>query len=255
MGLVEYETTGAVARITMNRPPVNALDSKLIADIDEALSAAEDPAIRAVVIAGGKHFAAGADITRFIDAFDTESSETQASGLGAVVRRLELLQKPTIAAITGYALGGGLELAMGADFRYMASDAKVGQPEILLGIIPGAGGTQRLARIVGFQAAKEMNMSGRHLTAAEAHALGLADEVIEPDELSDDVMAAAARWAEGPTRAYWAVKKSMGDGYGHSIDAALEIERDAFDEVFVTADAKTGILAFVNKQKPDFSGI
>ena len=255
MCLVEYAVSGAVARITLNRPPVNALNSELIADIDSALAAAEAPEIRAVVITGTKHFAAGADITRFAEAFDSDDPEPQASGLGALVRRLELLEKPTIAAITGCALGGGLELAMGADFRYMATDAKVGQPEILLGIIPGAGGTQRLSRIVGFQVAKELNFSGRHLTAAEAYDLRLADKVVEAEELLEVAMTDAATWAQGPTRAYWAVKKSMGDGYGHSIDAALEIERDAFEEVFTTADAKTGILAFVNKEQAGFSGI
>ncbi|MDX2343411.1 MAG: enoyl-CoA hydratase-related protein, partial [Acidimicrobiia bacterium] len=215
---------------------------------------AEDPTIRAVVINGTKHFAAGADITRFVDAFDSEDSEPQASGLGAVILRLEALQKPTIAAISGYALGGGLELAMGADFRYLAADAKVGQPEILLGIIPGAGGTQRLARIVGFQAAKALNFSGRHMEAAEAESIGLADKVVEPADLISTTLADAAVMAAGPTRAYWAVKKAMGDGYGLALESALGVERDAFEEVFTTADAKTGILAFVNKEKPDFSG-
>jgi len=254
MSLVDYAVTAAVATITLNRPPVNALNSELIADIDAAVAQAADPAIRAVVITGNKHFAAGADITRFVDAFDSDNPEPQASGLGAAIRHLELLEKPTIAAIPGYALGGGLELSMGADFRYMATDAKVGQPEILLGIIPGAGGTQRLQRLIGFQPAKELNFSGRHLSAAEAHDLGLADKVVEADELLAVAGADAARWAQGPTRAYWAVKKAMGDGFGHSIEAALEIERDSFEEVFTTADGKTGILAFVNKEKPDFRG-
>lgn len=254
MSLVEYSIEGAVGSITLDRPPVNALNSELIGDIDAALAAAEDSAIRAVVITGKKHFAAGADIKRFLDAFDSEDPEPQASGLGAVVKRLEQLEKPTIAAISGYALGGGLELAMGADFRYMASDAKVGQPEILLGIIPGAGGTQRLRRIVGFQVAKELNMSGRQVSAAEALELRLADKVLEPDDLLPTAMDDAAQWATGPTRAYRAVKKAMGDGFGHSLDAALEIEREAFEEVFATGDAKTGILAFVNKDKPEFSG-
>ncbi len=254
MSLVDYTVTGAVAQITLNRPPVNALNSELIADIDAAIALAEDPTIRAVVINGTKHFAAGADITRFVDAFDSEDSEPQASGLGAVILRLEALQKPTIAAISGYALGGGLELAMGADFRYLAADAKVGQPEILLGIIPGAGGTQRLARIVGFQAAKALNFSGRHMEAAEAESIGLADKVVEPADLISTTLADAAVMAAGPTRAYWAVKKAMGDGYGLALESALGVERDAFEEVFTTADAKTGILAFVNKAKPDFSG-
>ena len=254
MSLVDYAVTGAVAQITLNRPPVNALNGELIADIDAAIAKAEDRAVRAVVIKGTKHFAAGADITRFVDAFDSDDSEPQASGLGAVILRLEALQKPIIAAISGYALGGGLELAMGADFRYLADDAKVGQPEILLGIIPGAGGTLRLARIIGFQKAKALNFSGRHIGAAEAEALGLADKVVSPEELVSTALADAAQFATGPTRAYWAVKKAMGAGYGLSIDSALGVEREAFGEVFATEDAKTGILAFVNKEKPEFSG-
>lgn len=254
MSLVDYSVTGAVAQITLNRPPVNALNSELIADIDAAIARAEDPSIRAVVINGTKHFAAGADIKRFVDAFDSDEAEPQASGLGAVVLRFEALEKPTIAAISGYALGGGLELAMGADFRYLASDAKVGQPEILLGIIPGAGGTQRLQRIVGFRAAKEMNFSGRHVAADEALEIRLADKVVEPDELIATALEDAAKWAQGPTRAYWAIKKAMGEGHGLALESSLSVEREAFEEVFTTADAKTGILAFVNKEQAEFSG-
>ena len=254
MSLVEYEVTGAVARIMLNRPPVNALNSELIADIDAAVAEAEDPSIRAVVIHGGKHFAAGADITRFADSFDSDDQEPLASGLGAAVLRFESLQKPTIAAISGFALGGGLELAMGADFRYMASDAKAGQPEILLGIIPGAGGTQRLPRIVGFRAAKELNFSGRHITAAEALDIRLADKVVEPDELIATAMEDAAKWAAGPTRAYWAIKKSMAEGNGLLLESALSVEREAFEEVFTTEDAKAGILAFINKEQAEFYG-
>jgi len=252
--LVEYAVEGHVVRITLNRPPVNALNGELIADIDEALGMAEDDSIRAVVITGHIHFAAGADIKRFVDSFETEGSEPQASGLGAVVRRLERLDKPTIAAIPGYALGGGLELAMGADFRYMAEDAKVGQPEILLGIIPGAGGTQRLQRLIGYRAAKRLNMSGRHVPAEEALALGVADKVVSASDLVSTAMADAAEWAKGPTKAYAAVKRAMGEGFGRPIDAALEMEREAFNWVFSTEDAKTGILAFVEKQTPDFTG-
>lgn len=254
MELVEYEVEGAVARITLNRPPVNALNADLIGDIDEAIGLAEDDAVRAVVITGYKHFAAGADIKRFVDSFESEGNEPQASGLGAVVRRLERLEKPTIAAIPGYALGGGLELAMGADFRYMAEDAKVGQPEILLGIIPGAGGTQRLPRLIGYQAAKNLNMSGRHVPADEAMALGIADKVVPAGELVATAMADATEWAKGPTKGYAAVKRAMGEGFGRPIDAAMEMERNAFNWVFGTEDAKTGILAFVDKEKPDFSG-
>lgn len=254
MSLVEYAIHGAVAQITLDRPPVNALNSELIADIDAAVAEAEDPAIRAVVLTGKKHFAAGADIKRFMDALGSEDPEPQASGLSAVIRRFELLQKPTIAAIPGYALGGGLELAMGADFRYMAADAKVGQPEILLGIIPGAGGTQRLQRIVGFRVAKEMCFSGRHVPAEEAFAIHLADKVVAPEELIETALEDAARWAEGPTRAYWAVKKAMADGNGLALESALSVERAAFEEVFGSEDARAGITAFVSKEQAEFSG-
>ena len=255
MSLAEYTVEGAVARIALNRPPVNALNGELIADIDSAVAQAEDDAIRAVVIHGGKHFAAGADIKRFVDAFEGDgAAEPQASGLADVVRRLERLDKPVIAAITGYALGGGLELAMGADFRFMADDAKVGQPEILLGIIPGAGGTQRLQRLIGFQKAKELNMSGRHVPADEALALGIVDRVHAADTVVGAAMEHAAAFASGPTKAYAAVKRAMGEGYGRPIDDAMAAEREAFNSCFSTEDAKIGILAFIAKEKPGFNG-
>ncbi len=252
--LVDWVVENSVGRLTLNRPPVNALNAELIAAIDAAITEASDDAVRAVVITGNRHFAAGADITRFVDAFEGDGAEPQASGLADVVRRLEQLDKPVIAAIPGYALGGGLELAMGADFRYLADDAKVGQPEILLGIIPGAGGTQRLQRLIGFQAAKELNMSGRHVAADEALSLGIADKVVPGDDLLATAMADAAQWAQGPTKAYGAVKRAMGEGYGRSIDDAMDVERAQFNDLFATADARTGILAFVNKEKPTFTG-
>lgn len=254
MSLVQYTTEGSVAKIVLDRPPVNALNGELISAIDAALDQASGDEVRAVVMHGTKHFAAGADIKRFVDSFDSADSEPQASGLASVVRKFEQLAKPTIAAITGFALGGGLELAMGADFRYMAEDAKVGQPEILLGIIPGAGGTQRLQRLVGYQAAKEMNLSGRQVGAEEARALRLADRVTSADDLIAAAMADATRWAEGPTKAYGFVKSAMNDGSGRTIDEAMAVEADAFASVFATADAKTGILAFVNKEQADFKG-
>jgi len=253
MSLVDYELDGAVARVTLNRPPVNALNSELTSDIAAALTRAADPAVRAVVIHGSRHFAAGADITRFVDAFDSEE-ELQASEVAAVALQLEQLEKPVIAAISGYALGGGLELAMGADFRYLAEDAKVGQPEILLGIIPGAGGTQRLQRLVGYQTALQLNMSGRHIVAAEALELGLADQVLPTDQLLGKAMQDAAVWAAGPTRAYAALKRAMAGGYGRPMDEALAIERVAFNGCFRTADAKAGILAFIAKEAPEFTG-
>lgn len=257
MELVDYTTTGAVARLTLNRPPVNALNSALIGDISAALDLAADPSVRALVIHGeGRHFAAGADIKRFVDAFDRPggSDEQQASELGELVAKLEELPKITIAAIHGSALGGGLELAMGADFRYMARSGSVGQPEILLGIIPGAGGTQRLPRLVGHQRALEMNLSGRKVPADEANAMGLADEVVDDDYLVEVAMADAAKWAEGPTLAYRAVKSAMRRGWGRSLAEALAVEREEFNRAFGTGDAKRGIMAFIEKETPEFRG-
>jgi len=254
VSLVEYAVEDSVAVVTLNRPPVNALNAELIADIGAALEEAAADTIRAVVITGTPHFAAGADITGFQAAFEGRTEERQAAGLVAVVDALERLAKPTIAAIRGYALGGGLELSMGADFRYLADDAKVGQPEIRLGIIPGAGGTQRLARIVGFQRAKELCMSGRHVAADEALAIGLADKVAPPEEVLDLALADARRFAAGPTRAYAAVKRAVAEGYKLPLDQGLAVEAEEFAAVFATEDARIGVQAFLAKEKPAFVG-
>lgn len=252
--LVGYSVDGAVALVTLDRPPVNALSDDLVEAIDRALGEAADPQIRAVVVTGAPHFAAGADITEFKAAFDMGHEDSLAGNLGAVVRRLERLAKPTIAAVRGYALGGGLELAMGCDFRYLSDQARVGQPEVLLGIIPGAGGTQRLARIVGFQRALEMNMSGRQVPADEALAMGLADRVLPDDEVLPVALADARAWAEGPTLAYTAIKVAMREGYGHTLDEGLALESRQFNNVFGTKDAKEGVKAFLTKTRAEFNG-
>ncbi len=254
MELVDYRLDGAVAIITLQRPPVNALNTELIADIDTAIGLAEAAEVRAVVVTGSPHFAAGADITGFKKTFDSGSDERQASGLSEAVLRLERLAKPTIAAVSGFALGGGLELAMGADFRYLAESARVGQPEILLGIIPGAGGTQRLARIVGPQRCKELCFTGRHVDAAEAKEIGLADEVVADDELLDRALEAAHRFAAGPTVAYGAVKRAVADGYDVTLGEGLAIEAEQFATAFSTDDARIGVTAFLDKERPEFLG-
>ena len=254
MELVEYSEQDGVAVITLNRPPVNALNPTLIADIDEAIGLAEDDAVRAVVIAGAPHFAAGADITGFQKAFDEGAQDRQASGLTEAVARLENLAKPTIAAVFGFALGGGLELAMGADFRYLAQGARVGQPEILLGIIPGAGGTQRLARLVGPQRCKELCMTGRHVKAEEALMLGIADRVEADVDLLDIALADAKKFASGPTQAYTAVKRAVAQGYDVPLFEGLAIEAEQFSTVFASNDARVGVAAFIAKEKPEFTG-
>ena len=254
MELVEYSEQDGVAVITLNRPPVNALNPTLIADINEAIGLAENDAVRAVVITGAPHFAAGADITGFQKAFDEGAQDRQASGLTEAVARLENLAKPTIAAVFGFALGGGLELAMGADFRYLAQGARVGQPEILLGIIPGAGGTQRLARLVGPQRCKELCMTGRHVKAEEALMLGIADRVEADVDLLDIALADAKKFASGPTQAYAAVKRAVAQGYDVPLFEGLAIEAEQFSTVFASNDARVGVAAFIAKEKPEFTG-
>lgn len=254
MNLVNYIVSDSVATITLNRPPVNALNAELISDIGAALSEAEAGEVRAVIITGRPHFAAGADITGFQKAFDGDGDPGLAASLAAAVTQLQSLEKPTIAAIRGFALGGGLELAMGADLRYLADDARVGQPEILLGIIPGAGGTQRLPRLVGYQRALEMCLTGRQVDAEEAADIGLADKVVAADDLYDTVMTDAVRLASGPTAAYAAIKRAVAGGWGAQLERGLEVEAAEFDRVFATRDAQIGVAAFLAKEKPEFEG-
>jgi enoyl-CoA hydratase/carnithine racemase len=167
---------------------------------------------------------------------------------------IESLTKPVIAAVRGFALGGGLELALACDFRFLADDARVGQPEIKLGIIPGAGGTQRLPRLIGLGKARDLNYSGRMVEADEALAIGLADRVVPADALLDEALAAAAAWAEGPTRALGIAKQVMNEGLGLPIADALTLEADGFAEVFATDDAAEGVAAFLEKREARFSG-
>ncbi len=254
MALVDFATEGAVGVITINNPPVNALSSAVNADLAKAIEAAEDSAVRAVVIKGDKHFAAGADINEFQSVFDGTDEGRLAGNLSQTISRMEVLAKPVIAAITGFALGGGLEVAMGADFRYMARDSKVGQPEIKLGIIPGAGGTQRLARLVGWSKAKDIVYSGRFVAADEALAIGLADKVLAPDDVVETAMEDAATYASGPTRAIAAAKAAMHRGWGVAATNGLAEELDEFQRLFQTDDAREGVAAFLEKREPDFSG-
>jgi enoyl-CoA hydratase/carnithine racemase len=254
MALVDFTSEGAVGVITLNNPPVNALSSAVNADLAKAVDAAADPAIRAVVLKGGKHFAAGADINEFKAVFEGSDEGRLAGALSKTISRMEALPKPVIAAINGFALGGGLETAMGADFRYMATDAQVGQPEIKLGIIPGAGGTQRLARLVGWTRAKEIVYTGRFVSAEEALAIGLADKVLDPDEVVSTALEDAAMYATGPTKAIAAAKAAMHAGWGKAAQEGLSGELSEFQSLFTTADAEEGVSAFLEKREPSFKG-
>lgn len=254
MEFVEVTVEGPVALVRLNRPPVNALSEEVALELGQAFAECQAPDIRSVVVTGQPHFAAGADIKGFQATFDSGAEERSAWILQDAIATLESLEKPTIAAVHGFALGGGLELAMGADLRYLADDAKVGQPEILLGLIPGAGGTQRLPRIVGYQRAKEMVFSGRQVDAREALAIGLADKVLPGDELLDASLDSAREWAKASTRAIAAAKKALNRGFGLPVGEGLLVERDAFNESFQTEDAREGVAAFIAKRPPDFKG-
>ncbi len=254
MEFVEVIREGAVALVRLDRPPVNALSEQVALELDEAFTGCQDPEIRAVVVTGQPHFAAGADIKGFKETFDSGGRETTASSLLQAIAKLDALAKPTIAAVHGYALGGGCELSLGCDFRYMSEDGKIGQPEVLLGLIPGAGGTQRLQRVVGFQKAKDLVYTGRQVGGEEALAIGYADKVLPTDDVLETAMSDAADWATKATLAIAAAKRALTAGRGVPLDQALDIEQQGFQASFATDDAVEGVNAFVDKREPEFKG-
>ncbi|HTS96864.1 MAG TPA: enoyl-CoA hydratase-related protein [Streptosporangiaceae bacterium] len=254
---VHVETDQSVATIRLDRPPMNALNAQIQEEI--AAAAAQltlDEDIRACVIYGGeKVFAAGADIK--------EMAEATYGQMAVVSRRLQAaltaiarIPKPVVAAITGYALGGGLELALCADFRVMGEGARVGQPEILLGIIPGAGGTQRLPRLIGPARAKDIVFTGRFVGAEEALAIGLVDKVVPDAEVFEAARALVERYARGPALALRAAKQAIDDGLEVDLAAGLEIERLHFAGMFATEDQRTGMRSFMENGpgKATFAG-
>jgi enoyl-CoA hydratase/carnithine racemase len=254
---VRVQIDQAIATIRLERPPMNAINSQLQTELAEAAAGlADDEQVRAVVLYGGeKVFAAGADIKEMADA-SYSATATRSRRLQDALSAVARIGKPVVAAITGYALGGGLELALCADFRVAGEKSKVGQPEILLGLIPGAGGTQQLPRLVGPARAKDIVFTGRFVGAAEALAIGLVDKVV-PDA---DVYAAArdlvARYANGPAVALRAAKQAIDDGLDADLHTGLEIERLHFAGLFATEDAGTGMRSFVENGpgKASFTG-
>jgi enoyl-CoA hydratase/carnithine racemase len=243
---VQLEVDGGIGTIRLDRPPMNALNAQVQDEIGAAAREAGDRRdVSAVVVYGGeKVFAAGADIKQmqamsYTDMVD-RSAALQAT-LGAVAR----IPKPTVAAITGYALGGGLELALCCDFRVCGDNAKVGQPEILLGVIPGAGGTQRLPRLIGVSKAKDLIYSGRFVAADEALALGLVDRVVAPDDVYTAAREMVSRYVGGPAYALRAAKEAIDRGVETDLDTGLEIERMQFSALFATRDREIGMESFV----------
>jgi enoyl-CoA hydratase/carnithine racemase len=252
---VSVEVEERVATILLQRPPMNALCLQMQREIK---AAAEELSVRsdvgAVVLYGGPRvFAAGADIKEM--AGMTYQDMLRASvGLQDAFTAVARIPQPTIAAVTGYALGGGCELALCTDLRIAAEDAKLGQPEILLGIIPGAGGTQRLPRLIGPARAKDLVFTGRHVAADEALAIGLVNQVVAADEVYATARDLAGRLAKGPALALRAAKEAIDRGLDTDLDTGLDIERVRFASLFATDDQSIGMAAFVEKQRPEFIG-
>jgi len=254
---VRVETDAGIATIRLDRPPMNALNGQVQTEIGAAaVQVSADPDVHAVILYGGeKLFAAGADVKEMSEASHARVMEIGA-GIQNAFKAVAHIPKPVIAAINGYALGGGLELALCADFRILGEKAKVGQPEILLGIIPGAGGTQRLPRLIGPSRAKDLVFSGRIADAAEALRIGLADRVVPDAEVYEAARKLAASFAGAAPLALRAAKQAIDDGLERDLDAGLEIERLAFTGLFATEDQENGMRSFLENGpgKATFSG-
>lgn len=242
--LVEVErTVDGVALVRLRNGKVNSLSTTVLRRLHEiALELTEDPPGSVVITGSDRIFAAGADISEF-------SGPDEARTIGRLfvdaLNAIAAIPRVVIAAVSGPALGGGCELALACDLRIASSTAKFGQPEILLGIIPGGGGTQRLARLVGPARAKDLVLSGRAIGADEAHRIGLVDEVVDADAFADHVQQVAARYAAGPVRAHAIAKRVIDAGLGTTLAEGLELEQEGFIEVFATDDARIGVASFL----------
>jgi enoyl-CoA hydratase/carnithine racemase len=253
--LVRLEIADGIGTIRLDRPPMNALN----AEVQEGLRAAAaeataDDGVAAIVVYGGeKVFAAGADIKEMAG-MGYAAMAARAGALTSAFDAIARIPKPVVAAINGYALGGGCELALACDWRVAAADAKLGQPEITLGIIPGAGGTQRLARLVGPARAKDLVMSGRFVDAGEAMSMGLVDRVVPAGGVYEAALAMVRPYVGGPAQALRAAKLAVDGGLGMDLATGLQWESQLFAALFATDDKAEGMAAFVEKRKPTFTG-
>ena len=250
--------TGSIGILTVNRPKaLNALDGLTLKELSDCLQTVEqNKDLRCLIITGaGKAFVAGADIKDF-PTMDCQQADDFAALGQKVFRQIELLRIPVIAAVNGFALGGGLELALSCDFIYALDRAKFGLPEVTLGLIPGFGGTVRLARVIGLAQAREWTYRGDFVGAQEAVDLGLVNKVFASQE---ELMVEAQNTAQliasrGPVAVAQA-KKSINDSYDVSVDQAMEVEKKLFSDLFQTQDQKEGAQAFIEKRSPQFKGI
>ena len=249
--VVTVSVDGGIATIRLDRPPMNALNAQIQEDLRAAArDVSADNEVRAVVVYGGeKVFAAGADIKEMARMSYVDMA-ARAPELSSAFDAVARIPKPVVAAVNGYALGGGCELALACDWRVAAEDAKLGQPEINLGVIPGAGGTQRLARLIGPARAKDLVMSGRMVAADEALRIGL----VPAAEVYDAARELVSRYLTGPALALRAAKAAIDGGLSMDLAAGLAWESQLFAALFATEDKVEGMAAFVDKRKPKFTG-
>jgi len=254
---VTLQVEDGVGTIRLDRPKMNAIDEQLHWEVRAAAQeAAKRDDVRAAVLYGGERvFAAGADI-KAMSQLDHAGMVAWGRELTASFTEVARIPKPVIAAITGYALGGGYELALCADFRVLGAGAKIGQPEILLGVIPGAGGTQRLSRLVGPAKAKDIVFTGRHVGAQEALEIGMVDVVVPDAEVYEAAVAMARKFAAGPPLALAAAKRAIDQGLDRPLQEGLELESELFAGLFGTEDQRTGMHSFVENGpgKAKFAG-
>ncbi|MEM4734077.1 MAG: enoyl-CoA hydratase-related protein [Candidatus Bathyarchaeia archaeon] len=254
---IKVEREQSVLWIILNRAHrLNAFNDVMLEELGDVLDTAEkDPSVKCVVITGegDRAFSAGADVTMFPKATPAKAEEFSRFGQ-KIFGKIEEMSKPVIAAINGFALGGGLELALTCDFRVAAEHAELGSPEIALGLIPGWGGTQRLVRIVGLAKAKEMVMLGERVKAEEALKIGLVHKVVHFDKLRDEVRALANRLAEGPPIAMRYAKHALNFGTQVPLEVGLRLESGLMGLTFSTEDLKEGVEAFMSRRKAEFKG-
>jgi enoyl-CoA hydratase len=252
-----FEAKEGIAIITFNRPKaLNALNSALLEELSRALDGvADDEEIRVLVLtgAGDKAFVAGADIKELAGLNALQAKRFAQKGQG-VINKIAALPIPVIAAVNGYALGGGTEMALACDFIYAAENASMGLPETTLGLIPGFGGTQRLPRLIGSNQAKELIYTGKIIPAIEAQALGLVNQVYSPELLMEAVMKTARSMAAKGRVSLRAAKETVNSGLEIDLATGLKIEQDAFAFCMVSEDAEEGTRAFIEKRKPVFKG-
>jgi enoyl-CoA hydratase len=257
MKTLEYRVEGKVGVITLNRPErMNVIGNDFLNDLDTVLTDIEmDDDLGALIITGaGKIFAAGADIKEIRSIDGVVSAHKFVARVQQCFNRIEAMGKPVIAAVNGLALGGGCELALVCDIRVAAENATFGLPEIKLGVLPGAGGTQRMPRLVGVGRAKELLYSGESIDAHEAFRIGLVNKVVADDSLMETALEMAGRLAARPPVALRLIKSAVNRGINMDLKSSLEYESRCFEMLFTTRDQKEGMQAFVEKRDPEFEG-